>query len=99
VCERGAEAIEHARRERFDLLLTDVVMPEISGPELSRILAGISPTLKVLFMSGYAEEEIVNRGVVNSGVALLPKPFTPEALASAVRNRLDERDELQLKSG
>ncbi|HWA75430.1 MAG TPA: response regulator [Polyangiaceae bacterium] len=89
VCERGRDALEQAKHGEFDLLLTDVVMPEISGPELARLLTQIAPTLKVLFMSGYAEDEIVNRGVVNPGVTLLPKPFTAESLAHAVRKHLD----------
>jgi DNA-binding NarL/FixJ family response regulator len=65
-------------------------MPEISGPELARLLGEERPGFAVLFMSGYAEDEIVHRGVVDPGVALLPKPFGPDSLARAVRKQLDE---------
>jgi two-component system cell cycle sensor histidine kinase/response regulator CckA len=89
--EGSAEALEHAEREAWDLLLTDVVMPDISGPELARLLTRRQPALRVLLMSGYAKDEIIDRGVVSAGVALLPKPFTPERLLAAVRKSLDER--------
>ena len=91
--------LAQAELGRFDLLLTDVIMPEVSGPELARLLTASSPDLKVLFMSGYAEDEIVSRGVVSPGVSLVPKPFTPEALALAVRNRLDDHGGARLRSG
>jgi FixJ family two-component response regulator len=65
-------------------------MPEISGAELARLLSEERPDLTVLFMSGYAEDEIVHRGVVDAGVSLLPKPFGPDSLARAVRKQLDE---------
>ena len=100
VCERGSDALEQIKLAAFDLLLTDVVMPEISGAELARLLTLASPSLKILFMSGYAEDEIVSRGVLNPELTLLPKPFTPESLAHAVRKRLDEPlAQLTLKSG
>jgi CheY-like chemotaxis protein len=98
VCERGSEALEVARHASFDLLLSDVVMPEISGPELALILSRHAPRMRVLFMSGYAEDEIVDRGVVNPGVALLPKPFTPDTLLRSVQKRLSEPNDAQLKS-
>jgi len=71
------------------LLLADVVMPIMSGPELSRSLAAVRSGLKVLYMSGYAPEAMVHRGVLQPGIAFLQKPFAPDALARRVREVLD----------
>lgn len=68
----------------FDLLLTDVVMPGISGPMLADRLLSIQPSLPVLFMSGYDDRQVVQRYVLNEGFALLPKPFSLEALTLKV---------------
>jgi two-component system cell cycle sensor histidine kinase/response regulator CckA len=75
---------------RFDMLLTDVVMPDMSGRELARVVGGLRTGLKVLYTSGYAEDAIVEHGVVEPGLAFVPKPFTPKALLRAVRAVLDE---------
>jgi len=72
----------------IDLLLTDVVMPRVSGRELSLRLGGLRPGLKVLFMSGYTDDEILRRGVIE-GTAFLQKPFGPDALTRKVRELLD----------
>lgn len=71
------------------LLLTDVVMPGMSGQALAEQLTHTRPTLKILFMSGYTDEAIVQHGVLEEGVAFLQKPFTPLALAHKVREILD----------
>ncbi|HET7599071.1 MAG TPA: response regulator, partial [Gemmatimonadales bacterium] len=68
-----------------DLVLTDVVMPGMSGSELSRRLAELAPDTTVLFMSGYTNGEIVRRGLLEADTAFLQKPFTPEALLEAVQ--------------
>jgi signal transduction histidine kinase len=75
----------------IDLLLTDVVMPGFSGPELADRLAADRPTMKTLFMSGYTDHAIVHRGVLADGVAYLEKPFTVETLGRTVREVLDRR--------
>lgn len=80
-----------AANEAIDLLLTDVVMPGASGPELSQRLVGQRPTLKVIFMSGYTEVTIVHDGVLNPGIAFLHKPFTSETLGRKVREMLDRQ--------
>ena len=71
------------------MLLTDVVMPGASGPELTRQLVERRPALKVIYMSGYTEDAIVHHGVLNPGIAFLHKPFTSETLGRKIREVLD----------
>jgi PAS domain S-box-containing protein len=87
----GAEAIELSNQHAgpIHLLVTDVVMPQMSGRELAQRLATLRPDLKVLYMSGYTDDAIVRHGVLASGIAFLSKPFTPDALALKVRELLD----------
>lgn len=82
----GLDAMAVAERHRgpLDLLITDVVMPKLSGPELAQQLRGLRPGLEVLFMSGYNDSRLVNRGVQQSKVNLLVKPFTPDQLIGRV---------------
>jgi CheY-like chemotaxis protein len=75
----------------IDVLLTDVVMPGISGPDLTRQLAGRWPALKVIYMSGYTDEAIVQHGVLKAGIAFLHKPFTSDTLGRKIREVLDRR--------
>ena len=72
----------------IDLLLTDVVMPNLSGPQVAARLAPLRPEMRILYMSGYADEEIVHRGVLAAGQALVAKPFTMVRLAHEVRKAL-----------
>jgi DNA-binding NtrC family response regulator len=74
----------------IDLLLTDVVMREVSGPDLARRVQKVRPEIKVVFMSGYTDSAIVHQGTLDPGIAFLPKPFTPSTLAGRVRQALDE---------
>jgi len=87
----GAEALEVGNRHAgpIHLLVTDVVMPLMSGRKLAQRLATLRPALKVLYMSGYTDDAIVRHGVLASGIAFLSKPFTPDALALKVREVLD----------
>jgi PAS domain S-box-containing protein len=75
---------------QIDMLLTDVVMPQMNGRELARQVAGIRPGLKILFVSGYTDTVIAQHGVSALDGAFLQKPFTPESLARKVREVLDE---------
>ena len=79
-------------RDPIDLLFTDVVMPQMDGKELSDRIRVLHPKAKTLFTSAYTENAIVHQGVLNHGVALLQKPFTPSALAHKVRGILDARE-------
>jgi CheY-like chemotaxis protein len=75
---------------RIDLLFTDVVMPHMSGKELADRVRALYPHTRILFTSAYTENAIVHQGVLNPGVALLQKPFTPSALAHKLREVLDQ---------
>jgi CheY-like chemotaxis protein len=79
-------ALEH--RGRIDLLMTDVVMPEMNGRELAGNLLSHFPDLKRLFMSGYTADIIAHHGVLDQGVHFIEKPFTMKDLASKVREVL-----------
>jgi two-component system, cell cycle sensor histidine kinase and response regulator CckA len=87
----GGEALLACEKHdgTIHLLLTDVVLSQMSGRELAERLARLRPAMKVLFMSGYSEEAIVQHGVLNTGTAFLQKPFTAEALCAKVREVLD----------
>jgi two-component system cell cycle sensor histidine kinase/response regulator CckA len=89
----GVDALRLAERHRDDihLLLTDMVMPHMNGPELAKRLASVRPKMKVLFMSGYVDRSAVPD---LAAVSFLPKPFTPETLARKVRLILDRAAEI-----
>jgi len=70
-------------------IITDVVMPGMTGPELARRLTAHRPAMKVLFMSGYTDDAILHHGVLEPGTEFLQKPFTAESLGSKVRHMLD----------
>jgi CheY-like chemotaxis protein len=84
------EALDLSRQHTsIDVLLTDVVMPGGSGPELTGRLVEQRPGLKVLYMSGYTEDAIAHHGVLKPGIAFLHKPFSSESLGQKIRDVLD----------
>jgi len=90
--EAGWEALGVCEREKgpIDLILTDVVMPHMSGPELIEWLRKVRADFKVLYMTGYTDETIVQHGILEKGVNLIHKPFTIEKLERKVREVLDK---------
>jgi DNA-binding NtrC family response regulator len=87
----GGEALAIAERELdgIDLLVTDVVMPEMGGPELGGALKARRPGLRLLYMSGYTDDSMLRHGVLEGEVAFMQKPLTPELLLRKVRETLD----------
>jgi len=90
---RGEEALRLCQQHagEIDLLVVDVVMPGMSGPEFVRRIVPLWPDMRVLYTSGYTDEAIVHHGIEESGAAFLQKPFLPDALARKVRQVLDTR--------
>jgi two-component system cell cycle sensor histidine kinase/response regulator CckA len=88
----GPGALEQARTHQgtIHLLVTDVVMPGMTGKEVAATLQAGNPALRVIYMSGYAEHAVVQKGVIEEGIAFIPKPFDPLDLARTVREVLDQ---------
>ncbi len=84
------ETIAKSGQPDIDLLITDVIMPEMGGKDLAERLLKKYPGLKVLYISGYTDDTIVHHGVLDEGVSFLQKPFSPQSLAQRVREVLDE---------
>jgi PAS domain S-box-containing protein len=88
----GAQGLQYVQQHpgSVDLVISDVVMPEMGGRELGRILARTDPDLPVLYMSGYTGDDVVQRGLLDAGSPFQQKPFTPGSLAARVRAMLDQ---------
>jgi two-component system cell cycle sensor histidine kinase/response regulator CckA len=86
----GPEALRLCEKHdgKIHLLVTDVVMPKMSGPQLAEKVVAMRPGIRALFMSGYTDDAIVNHGVLESGVDFLQKPLTPDAVARKIREVL-----------
>jgi two-component system cell cycle sensor histidine kinase/response regulator CckA len=94
--EGASEALLLQEREHIDLLLTDVVMPHVSGRELANRLKALQPGMKVLFMSGYTDNVIEQHGILEAGMEFIQKPFGPEELAAKVRAVLGQLEAVQM---
>jgi two-component system, cell cycle sensor histidine kinase and response regulator CckA len=88
----GPSALELLRRhaEPVELLVTDVVMPGMSGPEVANAVTAMRPGMQVLYTSGYTDQAIGHHGVLEPGIAFLQKPFSADDLTTKVRGLLDE---------
>jgi len=91
VARTGREALRIVAEYKgtIDLIATDVVMPEMNGSQLVEKVLEARPEIRVLFMSGYTDDEVMRRGVIDGQTAFLQKPFTPDMLARKVREVLD----------
>ena len=90
--DTGALALQAiARNDAIDLLLTDVVMPEMDGRRLVDSATALRPGLKVLYMTGYTRNAIVHNGVLDAGTRLLIKPFTVDQLEREMRSILADK--------
>src|SRR3989454_4852850 len=93
VARDGTEALALASGHagQIDLLVTDVVMPDMNGRVLSQRLTQVRPTIQTLYLSGYTDDAILHHGVLEEGVAFLQKPFSLGALARKVREVIEAR--------
>jgi CheY-like chemotaxis protein len=89
IAAAGAAEAERLCTHDVDLLLTDVVMPEVNGRDLAERLAPSAPAMRILFMSGYSDEAVYRHGEISPNAAFIEKPFTDRTLARKVRDVLD----------
>jgi YesN/AraC family two-component response regulator len=88
----GLEALQVCERQSgpIHLMVTDVVMPEMNGPQLARRMLLLRPDLKVLFLSGYTDSTLLHNGLLDASRNFLQKPFTPDDLKNKVREVLSD---------
>ena len=89
VTGEGNEGLWYVESFDYDVIVLDLMLPQMDGCELTQRLASIQPKMKVLFMSGYSDHDLVHHEVINKGRAFLPKPFTMETLLEKLQEVLD----------
>jgi CheY-like chemotaxis protein len=91
IANNGTQGLEiyDSHKQEIDLILSDVVMPGMSGMEMVRILQKTAPDIPAIFMSGYTDDEIIRHGVKEDGIHFLQKPFDPDTLIRMIRNILN----------
>jgi DNA-binding response OmpR family regulator len=97
----GAAALETVRAHQgppISLVITDVIMPVMGGKEMAEWLRTTNPDLKILFTSGYTDDAMSCRGLLQPGVEFIPKPYTPATLVRRVRTMLDQTGNVKSKS-
>jgi CheY-like chemotaxis protein len=97
VAANGRSALELLAGADVDLVLCDVILPEMSGHELGRRIASVRPELPILYMSGYPGLEVVERGLITQDAPFIEKPFTAAGLASSVRGLLNQDQAFDLR--
>jgi nitrogen-specific signal transduction histidine kinase/ActR/RegA family two-component response regulator len=90
-CSAEALPLAASQSGSLDLLVTDVVMPGMQGPQLAQQLRAVRPDMPVLYVSGFTEDSVIAQGIQKREVAFLPKPFTAEALGHAVRDAIEHQ--------
>ena len=93
VAENGPAAVKLVSDHKgsIDLVMTDVVMPGLSGSELTKRIEALRPGIRIMYMSGYTDQAIVHHGILGADIVLLQKPFTLNALAHKLRDALDKK--------
>ena len=93
VAENGAAAVKVVSEHKgaIDLVMTDVVMPGLSGSELTKRIEAIRPGTRIMYMSGYTDQAIIHHGILGPDIVLLQKPFTLSALAHKLRDALTKK--------
>jgi len=94
--QEGLRVARECKGQPIRLVITDVIMPQMSGKVMSEWLKATYPNMKILFTSGYTDDAIVQHGVLEAGVAFLSKPYTPATLARKVREMLDNETDTSL---
>ena len=84
---------------RIDLLITDVIMPDVKGPDLAEQILALRPEIKLLFMSGYTDSDVVRIRVLDPNLSFLPKPFTSDGLLETVKRVLNAPASCTLAAG
>ncbi len=89
--QNGKEALSilSNRTNNVKLILTDLVMPEMGGKELAEIISKVDPSLKILFTSGYSDNHVVQKGILEKNVNFVQKPYTFQSISQKIRTILD----------